>query len=60
MSPGKRPPNPPPPPGVWKNPVQRAVEDIDVPIEELVAIAEDSVVNPHRHAHPLPPQTSGR
>jgi hypothetical protein len=56
---GKRPRNAPPPPNPWKTPLERAIEDIDVPIEELVEIARDSVVNWQNHLHPLPPPGSG-
>lgn len=46
-----------PPPQAWKDPVTRAVENIDVPIWELVEIAERQVEYPV--THPPPPPGSG-
>jgi hypothetical protein len=46
-----------PRPQAWKNPLERAIEDIDVPIEELVEIARDFVEHPV--THPPPPPGSG-
>jgi hypothetical protein len=49
-----------PPPQAWKNPLQRAIEDIDVPIEELVEIARDFVEHPVTHPPPPPGSGMGR